>query len=1303
MFLPRLNGQALGDCPVTSPSNGTFGLCVDQCQSDANCTVSAQRCCFNGCGHVCIDVATATKAPCPEVLCLIACPYGYQQDEDGCGICTCNNQTVIHSGDCPSPEPDSVGICVANCQHDGDCAQMQKCCSNSCGHQCMEATHHGQGNSSKPGQCPTTDGGLGLCSEGCTADADCSGNHKCCSNGCGHQCREPVGEKPGTCPVGMLLEGSVGTCQELCSHDQECPAFHKCCSNGCGHACILPLDLPVIHEGACPIPDESGFGTCQEACDNDGNCTASQKCCSNGCGHTCVDAVKEPECPSVMCMMWCPHGYQQDSQGCDICLCNQQTVIHAGECPTVTDSAGFGVCVELCDHDGNCTDTQKCCSNGCGHACVDAAQPDPTYAGCPAVTPDQLGVCITDCSAHADCNDSRLCCPNGCGHQCMEAVTVHPGTCPVGTLSAGFSGICSELCSNDGDCPSADLKCCSNGCGHVCVAANPTPDSCSNITCRMFCLFGFKKDANGCEICECFEPPAVHPGTCPVGVLPQDMIGTCVESCQADGDCANHEKCCSNGCGHSCLNTTTILCPDFMCAIYCEYGHQKDQNGCDTCNCLEEPVDCGDVFCTMHCPYGFKKQPNGCAICECQNNPAGCSEVMCMMYCETGYQRDANGCEVCMCNQQPPIISPGSCPVVVPDDVGFGTCADMCDNDVECPTNQKCCTNSCGGHQCVEAENIPIECPSMHCMMWCPHGFQKDQTGCDLCLCNQQTEIHVGSCPPPPADGFGICSESCGHDGACAQTEKCCPNSCGAHQCTPAITTDVKPGTCPEVTGDGAGICVEACTADSNCTGSEKCCRNGCGHQCLEPVNRPVVRAGECPIGTLPEGVNGICSDMCQEDSDCLDNQKCCSNGCGRVCMTSVNAPSICDELMCTMFCDYGFKRDDNNCEICACNDPPVVHVGECPAINNGGSFGICTESCMSDGDCEQHQKCCSNGCGHVCVDAINIPVVHAGSCPVGALPGGMSVGVCVDVCDSDDDCDSDMKCCSNGCGHQCLKAVDIPVICPDVMCMIFCTHGFQKDENGCNVCTCKTEPVTCPPILCQRFCEEGAFIDENGCDTCQCKGDPDICSPIMCNMFCNYGFEKDPVTGCDICSCNQPVFHAGECPSTVDVIGLCGEFCAHDGDCLTNQRCCSNGCGHTCVEAIQQTVLKPGGCPVIEDDRVGICVDNCTTDADCVKDLKCCSNGCGHSCLEPKKDTKPGMCPIVTGDSHDDSSCLDECKYDTDCENVLKCCHRSCGHVCIEPRQVEDLFGDPGAGQTALMSSVIAICTAVFVTMTLM
>ena len=43
-----------------------------------------------------------------------------------------------------------------------------------------------------------------------------------------------------------------------------------------------------------------------------------------------------------------------------------------------------------------------------------------------------------------------------------------------------------------------------------------------------------------------------------------------------------------------------------------------------------------------------------------------------------------------------------------------------------------------------------------------------------------------------------------------------------------------KEGQCPAVEQGMGGICVEACTDDAHCAGSKKCCSNGCGHVCVD-------------------------------------------------------------------------------------------------------------------------------------------------------------------------------------------------------------------------------------------------------------------------------------------------------------------------------------------------------------------------------------------------------------------------------------------------------------------------------------
>ena len=44
----------------------------------------------------------------------------------------------------------------------------------------------------------------------------------------------------------------------------------------------------------------------------------------------------------------------------------------------------------------------------------------------------------------------------------------------------------------------------------------------------------------------------------------------------------------------------------------------------------------------------------------------------------------------------------------------------------------------------------------------------------------------------------------------------------------------------------------------------------------------------------------------------------------------------------------------------------------------------------------------------------------------------------------------------------------------------------------------------------------------------------------------------------------------------------------------------------------------KPGQCPVVESGGFGICVQECDDDSGCSGDQKCCSNGCGRTCMDP-------------------------------------------------------------------------------------
>ena len=51
-----------------------------------------------------------------------------------------------------------------------------------------------------------------------------------------------------------------------------------------------------------------------------------------------------------------------------------------------------------------------------------------------------------------------------------------------------------------------------------------------------------------------------------------------------------------------------------------------------------------------------------------------------------------------------------------------------------------------------------------------------------------------------------------------------------------SLHTVPRPGMCPRVDGDVTGTCVEECQHDMDCRGRSKCCSNGCGHVCMSAI-----------------------------------------------------------------------------------------------------------------------------------------------------------------------------------------------------------------------------------------------------------------------------------------------------------------------------------------------------------------------------------------------------------------------------------------------------------------------------------
>ncbi|CAI5647194.1 unnamed protein product [Oreochromis niloticus] len=286
-----------------------------------------------------------------------------------------------------------------------------------------------------------------------------------------------------------------------------------------------------------------------------------------------------------------------------------------------------------------------------------------------------------------------------------------------------------------------------------------------------------------------------------------------------------------------------------------------------------------------------------------------------------------DGEEVCLPSVSP---KPGVCPRMRLD---VGPCVESCSYDSDCPNNEKCCSKGCG-HQCMAPVSVlppKPECP-WHLNFALSRKGCKDCPKDHICCVYNGEEVCVptvftkpGVCPRRlPRVAFGPCVESCSYDSDCPNYEKCCSNRCG-HQCMAPVsvlppkpecpwhlnfalsrkgckdcprdhiccvyngeevcvpTVFTKPGVCPRkflLPSSSAFVpCVESCSYDSDCPDNEKCCSNGCAHECMAPY---IVKPGLCPRRRLDER---RCAETCSTDNDCPNQEKCCFSGCGRQCM----------------------------------------------------------------------------------------------------------------------------------------------------------------------------------------------------------------------------------------------------------------------------------------------------------------------------------------------------------------------------------------------------------------------------------
>ncbi|XP_078688249.1 uncharacterized protein LOC144920176 isoform X5 [Branchiostoma floridae x Branchiostoma belcheri] len=850
-------------------------------------------------------------------------------------------------GTCPPPSrrPCS-GESSDRCEADSDCPRQRKCCQMPCGKTCVKVRHSRPHNSSCPpgvgvARClrnpcerrtcpghPNATCQANYCG-GCNAEFfDEEGNEVDCGEA-------PIPERPGICPAPAFSDDQcLLRVFRNCSMDANCRWREKCCFNGCQRTCVRVRRRPPRpnrpfpeRPGTCPArslseADCSG-PRLYRVCTTDMDCTRVEKCCDLGCGQECVRVRGRPS----------P---------------DRPFPERPGTCPTrsLSDAECSGPRLyRVCTTDMDCTRVEKCCDLGCGQECVRVrGRPSPdgqTPGTCPA--PLSADECLLPrpyrtCRADGDCSRGEKCCDNGCGGplECKRPMRGpmrrKPGTCPAPERETSCRKGERSQCDGDPDCPGRQ-KCCSDGCVMICQNPAPTSDPETGCLaqlqntepmpgqfvkqCEEDGSFSTKQCHGSTGFCYCAHPQdgTIYRETGRRGEMEHDcqaywqtkepetgclaqltntepMPGKFVKQCEEDGSFSTKQCHGSSGfcyCAHPQDGT-----------IYRETGRRGEmEHDCQAywqtkdpeTGCLAqlqntEPMPGQFVKqCEEDGSFSTKQCHGSTGFCYCAHPQDG------TIYRETGRRGEMeHDCQAYWQTKEPETECQAQLQNTEPMPGQF---VKQCEEDGSFSTKQ--CHGSSGFCYCAHPQDGTIyretgrrgemehDCQTYWQTKVCGENSHFDTCGHGACqpTCENPapicTQVCIAGCQCD--DGFAL------HDGQCIPMSQC---ESGEDD----LAFPERPGTCPARSPSDAECSgprlYRVCTTDVECHRGEKCCDNGCGvRECIRLNRRPMRRKpGTCPAPSplLTRDCSRGRRNQCEGDFECPLRQKCCLDGCVKVC-----------------------------------------------------------------------------------------------------------------------------------------------------------------------------------------------------------------------------------------------------------------------------------------------------------------------------------------------------------------------------------------------------------------------------------